>query len=83
MKRNCNFEKNPAFAVGLMLMWGSLLVQNVLELQGAALNAANFACGMGIGITFLGLLYGSPKTRPLLNRFHTFKLRLLGRGSAD
>lgn len=78
MKRNCNFEKNPAFAIGLVLMWGSLFVQNVPELQGAVLNAAHLACGMGIGITFVGLLYGSPKTRPLFERFHAFKLRLLG-----
>ena len=31
----------------------------------------------------VGLLYGSPKTRPLFDRFHTFKLRLLGRENAN
>jgi len=30
-------------------------------------------------MVFVGLLYGSPKTRPLFDRFHNFKMRLLGR----
>ena len=29
------------------------------------------------------MLYGSPKTRPMFDRFHAFKLRLLGRESAE
>ena len=83
MKRSCNFRVNPAFAAGLALMWTGSFVTNVLEVQGALYHAAHFICGAGVGVTFMGLLYGSPKTRPLFDKFHTFKLRLLGRGSAD
>ena len=79
MKRNCNFKMNPALSVGLVLMWAGVFVQNVLEVQGPALNAAHLACGAGIGLAFVGLLYGSPKTRPMFDKFHAFKLRLLGR----
>lgn len=79
MKRNCNFKMNPAFSAGLVLMWAGVFVQNVLKVQGMALNASHLACGMGIGLAFVGLLYGSPKTRPLFDRFHAFKMRLLGR----
>lgn len=83
MKRNCNFKMNPAFSVGLVLMWAGVFVQNVLEVQGMALNLTHLACGMGAGLAFVGLLYGSPKTRPLFDRFHAFKLRLLGRETAE
>ena len=82
MRRNCNFKISPAFSVGLVLMWAGMFVQNVLEVQGPALNVTHLVCGMGIGLAFVGLLYGSPKTRPLFDKFHAFKLRLLGRGNA-
>ena len=83
MKRNCNFNRNPAYCIGLILMAAGLFVRNVLELQGPVDAAAHFLCGAGIGLTLIGLLYGSPKTRPLFDRFHAFKLRLLGRESAE
>ena len=79
MRRNCNFKMNPAFAAGVMLMWAGVFVQNVLEVQGMALNMSHLACGAGTGLAFVGLLAGSPKTRPLFDKFHAFKLRLLGR----
>ncbi len=82
MRRNCNFKMNPAFSVGLVLMWAGFFVQNVLEVQGMALNLIHLACGVGIGLAFVGLLYGSPKTGPLFDKFHAFKLRLLGRENA-
>ena len=82
MRRNCNFKISPAFSVGLVLMWAGMFVQNVLEVQGPALNLTHLVCGMGIGLAFVGLLYGSPKTRPLFDKFHAFKLRLLGRENA-
>ena len=79
MRRNCNFKINPAFSAALALMWAGVFAQNVLEVQGPALNVTRLACGMGIGLAFVGLLYASPKTRPLFDRFHAFKTRLLGR----
>ena len=82
MKRNCNFQMNPAFSIGLILMWTGIFVRNVLELGGPVGTAAHFLCGAGVGLAFIGLLYGSPKTRPLFDRFHAFKLRLLGRNAA-
>lgn len=81
MKRNCNFNMNPAFAVGITLMWIGLLVRNVLELEGTLGTAAHIASGAACGLVLVGLLYGSPKTRPLFDRFHAFKLRLLGRAN--
>ena len=83
MKRNCNFNMNPAFAAGVTLLWAGVLIRNVLELEGPAATAAHFLCGAACGLVLIGLLYGSPKTRPLFDRFHAFKLRLLGRGSAN
>lgn len=83
MKRSCNFNMNPAFAIGITLLWVGIFIRNVLELGGPVAIAAHFACGAGCGLAFIGLLYGSPKTRPLFDRFHAFKLRLLGRGGAD
>ncbi len=82
MRRNCNFEKNPAFAAGVVLMWTGIFVTNVLEVQGALYHAAHFISGAGIGLAFIGLLYGAPKTRPLFDKFHACKLRLLGRENA-
>ncbi len=79
MRRNCNFQMNPAFAVGMAVLWAGVFVQNALEVQGLALNLTHMACGAGTGLAFVGLLYGSPKTRPLFDRFHAFKRRLLGR----
>ena len=76
MKRNCNFEINPAFAAGIVLLWAGVFALNVLEFRG---GLTHFLCGAGSGLAFVGLLYGSPKTRPLFDRFHAFKLRLIGR----
>lgn len=83
MKRNCNFNMNPAFAIGMTLLWISLLVRNVLELGGPLGHAAHFLSGAACGLLLIGLLYGSPKTRPMFDRLHAFKLRLLGRESAE
>ncbi len=79
MKRNCNFQPNPALFVGFALLLISLFIRNVLELEGAAGTAAHFLSGAACGAMLLGLLYGAPKTRPLFDRFHAFKMRLLGR----
>lgn len=79
MKRNCNFKMNPALIIGITLLWIGVFARNVLEVQGPIATAAHFLCGAGVGLAFIGLLYGSPKTRPLFDRFHAFKLRLLGR----
>lgn len=83
MKRNCNFNRNPAFSIGVTLMWIGIFVRNVLELEGPVNTAAHVLCGAGVGLVLVGLLYGSPKTRPMFDRFHAFKLWLLGRGAAD
>ncbi|MDE6589778.1 MAG: hypothetical protein K2K53_05420 [Oscillospiraceae bacterium] len=79
MKRNCNFNRNPAFFIGITLLWISVFIRNMLELNGPAATAAHFLSGASCALVLIGLLYGSPKTRPLFDRFHTFKLRLLGR----
>lgn len=78
MKRNCNFQMNPAFFVGMTLLFISTFVRNVLEVDGTPLNVCHFLSGAACGLLFVGLLYGSPKTRPLFDRFHAFKQRLLG-----
>ena len=83
MKRNCNFNMNPAFAVGMTLLWIGIFARNVLELDGPLGHAAHFICGAACALVFIGLLYGSPKTRPLFGRLQAFKLRLLGRESAE
>lgn len=80
MKRNCHFQVNPAFAAGLALLWAAVLAQTLLEVHGPLTHLLG---GAGAGLAFVGLLYGSPKTRPLFDRFHTFKLRLPGRENAD
>ena len=64
-------------------MCAGLLIRNVLEMTGPMDTAACFLCGAGCALAFIGLLYGSPKTRPMFDRFHAFKLRLLGRESAE
>lgn len=79
MKRNCNFNTNPAFFVGITLLFISTFVRNVLEVDGIALSVCHFLSGAACGSLLIGLLYGSPKTRPLFDRFHAFKQRLLGR----
>ena len=76
MKRSCNFRITPAFFVGVSLLAISLFIRNVLELEGPA---AHFLSGAACGTLFISLLAGSPKTRPLFDKFRAFKLRLLGR----
>ncbi|MDE6281545.1 MAG: hypothetical protein K2M15_07130 [Oscillospiraceae bacterium] len=83
MKRNYNFHVNPAFFIGVTLLWIGVFIRNVLELAGPMATAAHFICGAGCGLAFIGLLYGSPKTRHLFDRFCTFKHRLLGREDAN
>ena len=83
MKRNCNFQMNPAYVSGMTLLVIGIVIRNVLELEGPIAAAAHFLCGAGCGLVLVGLLYGSPKTRPLFDRFHAFKLRLLGRGNVE
>ena len=79
MKCNCNFRMNPAYAVGITLLFVSTLVRNVLEAEGIVLLVCHFLSGASCGLLLIGLLYGSPKTRPLFDRFHAFKQRLMGR----
>ena len=79
MRSNCNFHQNPAFVLGVILLWAGVFSGNVLELQGVAHRLAHFACGLGVGLSFVGLLYGSSKTRPLFDRIRAVKVRLLGR----
>lgn len=79
MKHNPNFKKNPALAIGQILLWIGIFGINVLELEGFLNSLLHLTCGAGAGLSFVGLLYCSPKTRPMFDRFHAFKLRLLGR----
>lgn len=79
MRRNCNFKMNPAFFWGVALLWISSFIRHVLELEGPIAAAAHLLGGAACGLLFLGLLAGSPNTRPLFHRSHAFKLRLLGR----
>ena len=83
MKRNCNFNMNPALSIGMILLWIGIFARNVLELSGPLGHAAHFISGAACALVFIGLLYGSPKTRPMFDRLHAFKLRLLGRESAN
>ena len=78
MKWNCDFQINPAFSIGLMLVCACSFVRNVLEQDGSATNAVSFLNGVGVGLVFIGFLYGAPVTRPLFDHFHALKLRLLG-----
>ena len=82
MKRICTFHMNPAFSLGLVLMCAGIFVRNVLEPGGPVETAVHFLGGVGVGFALIGFLYGAPVTRPLFDRFHAFKLRLLGRESA-
>ena len=79
MKCNCNFRMNPAYAVGITLLFVSTLVRNVLAAEGIVLLVCHFLSGASCGLLLIGLLYGSPKTRPLFDKFHALKLRLLGK----
>ncbi len=79
MRRNRNFHTNPAFFWGVALLWISSFIRHVLELEGPIAAAAHLLGGAACGLLFLGLLAGSPKTRPLFHKFHAFKTRLLGR----
>lgn len=49
MKRNCNFNKNPAFSIGLTLMWIDTFVRNVLELEGPVNHLTHFYAVQGWG----------------------------------
>ena len=83
MKRSCNFEKNPAFVIGVTLLWIGIFIRHVLELGGPVGAASEFLSGAACALVLIGMLYGSPKTRPLFDRFHAFKLRLIGRKGAN
>ena len=83
MKRNCNFQMNPAFNIGLILNFTVLLLHTLMEPTGTLNAAFCFVRGVAVGLLGVGLLYSSPKTRPLFDRFHGFKLRLLGRSAAN
>ncbi len=75
----CNFTMNPAYVVGMTLLFISVTARYVLEAGGMMLNVCEFLSGAACPLLLIGLLYGSPKTRPLFDKFHAFKLRLLGR----
>ena len=79
MKRTCNFQRNPAFVLGMALLWSGVFARNVLELLGILSILPVLLWGGGGALSFVGLLYGSAKTRPLFDRFCAFKTRLLGR----
>lgn len=79
MKRNCKFQMNPAFNTGLMINFAALVLHSLLEPAGTLNVIFCFVRGAAVGLLAVGLLYGSPKTRPLFDRFRAFKMRLLGR----
>ncbi len=83
MNRNFDFMMNPAYVIGMALLAVSLLARNVLEVEGTLLNVCHFLSGGACGLLLIGLLYGSPKTRPLFDKFHAFKLRLIGRENTN
>ena len=78
MKWNCNFQVNPVFSIGIVLMCAGIFVRNVLEPEGSIKTAASFLSGAGAALVLIGFLYGAPVTRPLFDHFHALKLRLLG-----
>ena len=78
MKWSCNFQINPAFCIGLVLMCAGSFIRNVLEPEGSIKTVAGFLSGAGVGLVLVGFLYGAPVTRPLFDYFHALKLRLLG-----
>jgi len=69
---------NPAFQVGIIINFAAMLLHNLIEPTGTLNIVFCFAEGAAVGLLAVGLLYGSPKTRPLFDRFHAFKLRLPG-----
>ena len=64
---------------GVLLLCLGGLAQNMSEVQGGLLPWVHLLCGFGTGLSFVGLLYGSPRFRPLFDRCRTHKLRRLGR----
>ena len=78
MKWSCNFQVNPAFRIGLVLVCAGILARHVLKPEGSIKNAVSFLSGVGVGLVLIGVLFGAPVTRPLFDRFHALKLRLLG-----
>ena len=79
MRSNCNFNMNPAVQAGVVINFAALLLHGLVEPTGTLDIIFCFVRGAAVGLLGVGLLYGSPKTRPLFDRFHAFKLRLLGR----
>ena len=73
-----NFQINPAFCTGIILVCACSFVRNVLEPEGFIKNAFSFLNGAGVGLVLIGFLYGAPAARPLFDHFHALKLRLLG-----
>ena len=82
MKRNCNFIITPVFWAGVALNFAVQVLRALMEPAGTLNIAFCFAQGAAVGLLGVGLLYGSPKIRPLFDRFRAIKLRLLGRGNA-
>lgn len=82
MKCNCNFQINPAFSIGIIINFTALLLHTLTEPTGTLNVIFCFVRGVAVGLLAIGLLYGSPKTRPMFDRFHAFKLRLLGQNTA-
>ncbi len=83
MKRNCNFTITPVFWAGVALSFAVQVLRALMEPAGTLNIVFCFAQGTAVGLLGVGLLYGSPKTRPLFDRFRAFKLRLLGRENAN
>ncbi len=77
--KDCHFQKNPAHTAGVLLLCLGGLAQNMPEVQGSLLPWVHLLCGFGTGLSFVGLLYGSPQFRPLFDRCRSHKLRRLGR----
>jgi len=74
---------NPAFNIGITINFAAMLLHNLIEPKGTLNIIFCFMEGAAVGLLAIGLLYGSPKTRPLFHRFRAFKLRLLGRENAN
>jgi len=72
---------NPVLSIGLTINFVAMLLHNLIEPTGALNLIFCIVEGFAVGLLAIGLLYGSPKTRPLLERFHAGKLQLLGRGA--
>lgn len=83
MRRNCKFQMNQALLSGILMGCSALLLKNTLEPTGALLHLLCFAQGAAVALQGVGLLYGCPKTRPLFDKFHAFKRRLLGSRASE